>query len=228
MRGGRFWRTDGRWRIGRAGRYGRHGDSRRVRNRRHGRLERRRGRNDRCLRQCRRRRGRLLGRRHDRQRRHPSHRRLGWRRQGRRRRDVFSWRERRRRRGDDGNRRREGRDRTGIRRCVGRRRIGRPRERAHHVRVRRVLEDRHVDGVHRQCDGHRQRRQRLPDVGGLRRRVQREGVELPDVATDEGPGHPAPVRQGRLQLRVGTDSDRRQRLRDGSVLAERERPATRR
>ena len=38
----------------------------------------------------------------------------------------------------------------------------------------------------------------------------------------------AAVRQGRMQLRLGTDPDRRQRLRDGSVLVERERPATRR
>ena len=72
------------------------------------------------------------------------------------------------------------------------RRFGRHRrcgQRARHVRLGRVLEDRHVDRIHRQRDRHRERRQRLPDVGGLRRRVQRKGLELPDLAADEGPGH---------------------------------------
>ena len=62
-------------------------------------------------------------------------------------------------------------------------------QRARHVRLGRVLEDRHVDRIHRQRDRHRERRQRLPDVGGLRRRVQRKGLELPDHAGAEGPGH---------------------------------------
>jgi len=106
---------------------------------------------------------------------------------------------------------------------LGHRRIGSAREHARHLGERRVLEDRHVDGVHRHRDRHRQRRERLPDLGRLRRRLQREGVELPDLAADERPGHRAAVRQGRMQLRVGTDPDRRQRLRDGSVFAERDR-----
>src|SRR4029079_19001579 len=76
---------------------------------------------------------------------------------GRCRGDVVGGRERRRGRWNDRDRGRQGRRRRRIERHGRRGRIGRPRERPGHVRVRRILEDRYLDGVHRQRGRHGQR-----------------------------------------------------------------------